>query len=158
MTGVQTCALPISSPEVAVDFTQPHVAFETVKACLDSGVHAVVGTTGLGPDVVAAVHAASKKAPVVRSANMSVGVNVFMDLVARAAVALGEDYDVEIAEAHHRQKVDAPSGTALDLGERVDQEAQTLSGANPVLYDLYLKRIAHFSAHPPAPDWNGVFL
>jgi 4-hydroxy-tetrahydrodipicolinate reductase len=79
----------------------------------------VIGTTGLLSGQIEAMKEASRDIPLVFARNMSIGVNVFTDLVRRAAIALGNDYDVEIAEAHHRHKVDAPSGTALALGEAV---------------------------------------
>jgi 4-hydroxy-tetrahydrodipicolinate reductase len=77
----------------------------------------VVGTTGLGPDHQAAIDAAARSVPVLQSANMSLGVNLLAHLVREAAGRLGEDWDVEIVEMHHRHKVDAPSGTALLLGQ-----------------------------------------
>jgi 4-hydroxy-tetrahydrodipicolinate reductase len=84
---------------------------------------AVIGTTGLDDDQIDAVVAASSEVPVVFAPNMSVGVNVLLELVTRAAEMLGHDYDVEIVETHHRFKKDAPSGTALKLAERI---AETL--------------------------------
>jgi len=84
-----------------------------------SGAALVIGTTGLEDRQLAAMEKAAHEIPIVYSRNLSVGVSVFMELVARAAKALGDGYDVEIAESHHRHKVDAPSGTALALGERV---------------------------------------
>ena len=104
---------------VAIDFTLPSATEANVRACVESGTALVVGTTGLELKQLKAMEAGANQIPLVYGRNMSVGMNVFMDLVSRATKALGEDYDVEIAEAHHRQKVDAPSGTALALGERV---------------------------------------
>lgn len=104
---------------VAIDFTLPSATEANVRACVESGTALVVGTTGLELKQLKAIETGATEIPLVYGRNMSVGVNVFMDLVGRAAKALGEDYDVEITEAHHRQKVDAPSGTALALGERV---------------------------------------
>src|SRR5690606_15168710 len=105
--------------QVAIDFTLPAALDANIKACVDSGTALVVGTTGLERRHVEAMERAAHHIPIVYGRNMSVGVNVFMELVARAARALGDEYDVEIVEAHHRHKVDAPSGTALALGERV---------------------------------------
>ena len=79
----------------------------------------MIGTTGLEERQLQALQKAGHEIPVVYGRNMSVGVNVFIELVARAAKALGKEYDIEIVEAHHRHKVDAPSGTALALGERI---------------------------------------
>ncbi|HEX7079572.1 MAG TPA: 4-hydroxy-tetrahydrodipicolinate reductase [Gammaproteobacteria bacterium] len=105
--------------QVAVDFTLPTALEANVKACVETGTALVVGTTGLEKRHFDAMERAAHQIPIVYGRNMSVGVNLFMELVARAARALGDEYDVEIVEAHHRHKVDAPSGTALALGERV---------------------------------------
>jgi 4-hydroxy-tetrahydrodipicolinate reductase len=105
--------------QVAVDFTLPSATEGNLRACVESGSALVIGTTGLEDRQIKAMERAAHEIPVVYGRNMSVGVNVFMELVARAAKALGDDYDVEILEAHHRHKVDAPSGTALALGERI---------------------------------------
>lgn len=108
--------------QVAIDFTLPAALEANLKACADSGTALVVGTTGLEDKHVQAMERAAHRIPIVYARNMSVGMNLFTEMVARAARALGEDYDVEILEAHHRHKVDAPSGTALALGERVAAE------------------------------------
>lgn len=105
--------------QVGIDFTLPAALEANVKAAAEMGTALVVGTTGLDDKHRLAMERASHHVPLVYGRNMSVGVNVFMELVARAARALGEDYDAEIVEAHHRHKVDAPSGTALALGEAI---------------------------------------
>lgn len=105
--------------QVAIDFTLPAALEANVQACVEHGTALVVGTTGLEDRHHEAMQRAAREIPLVYGRNMSVGVNVFMDLVSRAAHLLEEDYDAEIVEAHHRQKVDAPSGTALELGERI---------------------------------------
>jgi 4-hydroxy-tetrahydrodipicolinate reductase len=105
--------------QVAIDFTLPEALEANVRACVDAGAALVVGTTGLGEKHQAAMQRAAHQIPLVYGRNMSVGVNVFMELVTRAARALGEEYDIEIIEAHHRHKVDAPSGTALAIGEGI---------------------------------------
>ena len=109
----------LETAEVAIDFTLPEATQANVAACVDSGTALVIGTTGLEEEDVKSLKEASGRIPLVYGRNMSVGVNVFMDLVRRAARALGEEYDAEILDAHHSQKVDAPSGTALALGEEV---------------------------------------
>ena len=109
----------LEAAEVAIDFTLPEATQANVAACIDSGTALVIGTTGLEEEDVKSLREASGRIPLVYGRNMSVGVNVFMDLVRRAARALGEEYDAEILDAHHSQKVDAPSGTALALGEEV---------------------------------------
>lgn len=112
-------AQALHSAQVAIDFTLPAASEGNLKACVASGTALVIGTTGLEKRHEAAMAKAAHEIPIVYARNMSVGVNVFMELVARAAAALDDGYDVEIIEAHHRHKVDAPSGTALALGERV---------------------------------------
>lgn len=105
--------------QVAVDFTLPRALEANVKAAVDGATPLVVGTTGLEARHMRTIEAASREIPLLYARNMSVGMNVFMELVARAAAALTADYDAEITEAHHRHKIDAPSGTALALGERI---------------------------------------
>jgi 4-hydroxy-tetrahydrodipicolinate reductase len=112
-------AQALHGAQVAIDFTLPAVTEANARACVEHGIALVVGTTGLEPRQLQALEKAAHEIPVVYGRNMSVGVNVFMELVARAARALGEGYDIEISEAHHRHKIDAPSGTALELGERL---------------------------------------
>lgn len=105
--------------QVAIDFTLPEAIKANLDACRQSGTALVIGTTGLSSRQQSMIENASHEVPIVYARNMSLGMNVFMHYVAEAAGALGEDYDVEILEAHHRHKVDAPSGTALALGEAV---------------------------------------
>lgn len=102
--------------DVLIDFTRPAGTLAHLAACAGAGVAAVVGTTGLSDDDVAALNGFGARIPVVYAPNMSVGVNVLLKLVAMAAKSLGEAYDIEVLEMHHRHKVDAPSGTALQLG------------------------------------------
>jgi 4-hydroxy-tetrahydrodipicolinate reductase len=101
--------------DVWIDFTTASVTESVATTAAAHGVGLVVGTTGLGTHSRAALDVASQRIPVVYAANYSVGVNVMLKLVADAARALGPDYDMEIVEAHHRGKKDAPSGTALRL-------------------------------------------
>jgi 4-hydroxy-tetrahydrodipicolinate reductase len=109
----------LQTAQVAVDFTLPTVTEANLRACVEHGAAIVIGTTGVEPRAQKAMEKAAHEIPIVYARNMSVGVNVFIELVGRAAKALGDGYDVEIAETHHRHKVDAPSGTALALGERI---------------------------------------
>ncbi len=102
-----------------LDFTSPTATVAFAGLAAQARIVHVIGTTGLGPDHLREVEAASWHAPVVRSGNMSLGVNLLAAMAERVARALGEEYDVEIVEMHHRSKVDAPSGTALMLGEAV---------------------------------------
>jgi 4-hydroxy-tetrahydrodipicolinate reductase len=92
-----------------------------LAACRAQGVAMVIGTTGLDPAQEAALAEAAAVLPIVRAPNMSVGVNVMLRLLAQAARALGAGYDIEVIEAHHRHKVDAPSGTALAMGQVLAQ-------------------------------------
>ncbi len=103
--------------DVAIDFTLPAAAPGNARACAAAGVPLVMGTTGLTADGEAALQSAAGQIPVLYGRNMSLGVNLLTELVRLAAGTLGPEYDIEIVEAHHRHKVDAPSGTALQLGE-----------------------------------------
>lgn len=107
----------LARADVLIDFTRPEGTLAHAAACERAGVALVAGTTGLAAAHKAAIAGHARAVPIVLSANMSVGVNVLANLVTRAARALGEAYDIEIVEMHHRHKVDAPSGTALMLGE-----------------------------------------
>ena len=100
-----------------IDFTAPAASLEHARAAAAEGVAHVIGTTGFSADQEAELTEIASGIPIVKSGNMSLGVNLLTALVEEAAAALGEDYDIEIFEAHHRHKVDAPSGTALMLGK-----------------------------------------
>ncbi len=102
--------------DAVVDFTQPDATVAHAALSGETGVALIVGTTGLEAAHMEALAQAGAKAAVVQAANMSVGVNLLLGLTEQVASALGDDYDIEIAEIHHRHKVDAPSGTALALG------------------------------------------
>lgn len=104
--------------DIVIDFTFHGAVPGNIKAAVDSGARGyVLGTTGLTPEEKEVVNAASAKMPIVWAPNFSLGVNVLLDLVKRAAAILDDTYDVEIVEMHHRHKKDAPSGTALGLAE-----------------------------------------
>lgn len=103
--------------DAVVDFTVPAATVAFAKAAAEAGIAHVIGTTGLSADDLAAIAAATTRIPVVRAGNMSLGVNLLVTLARQVAAALDSDFDIEIVEAHHRHKVDAPSGTALMLGE-----------------------------------------
>ncbi|NQU60123.1 MAG: 4-hydroxy-tetrahydrodipicolinate reductase [Rhodospirillales bacterium] len=103
--------------DVVIDFTVPAATKAHAQLAADNGVALIVGTTGLEASHLGALKDASARAVIVQAANMSVGVNLLLGLTEQTAKALGEDYDIEIVEMHHRHKVDAPSGTALVLGE-----------------------------------------
>lgn len=103
--------------DAVIDFTSPETTLANAKAAAASGKILVAGTTGLSNEGLAALRACAKSAPIVYAANMSVGVNLLIGLTRKVAAALPEAFDIEILEMHHRQKVDAPSGTALALGQ-----------------------------------------
>jgi 4-hydroxy-tetrahydrodipicolinate reductase len=109
----------LSAADALVDFTRPAGTLLHLEACLKFGKAMVIGTTGFSEAQQQRVAAGAKRIPIVMSPNFAIGVNVVFRLAQTAAQALGDDYDVEIVEAHHRHKVDAPSGTALKLGELV---------------------------------------
>jgi 4-hydroxy-tetrahydrodipicolinate reductase len=107
----------LADAEVLIDFTRPEGTLGHVKACRELGVKMVIGTTGFTDLQKEQVKDAAKDIAIVMAPNMSVGVNVTMKLLEMAAQALATGYDIEIVETHHRHKVDAPSGTALKMGE-----------------------------------------
>jgi len=107
----------LQNAQVLIDFTRPEGTMAHVKACREQGVKMVIGTTGFSDAQKLEIQAASQDIAIVMAPNMSVGVNVTLKLLEMAAAALASDYDIEIIEAHHRHKVDAPSGTALKMGE-----------------------------------------
>ncbi len=121
-TGVAVTAdvdAALAAAQVLIDFTRPEGTLHHLASCAARGVALVIGTTGFSDEQKAAIRAASARTPVFMSPNMSVGVNVVMRLLEQAARAFNEGYDIEIIEAHHRNKIDAPSGTALQMGEVV---------------------------------------
>ena len=110
--------LPVfAKADGVLDFTMPAATLGFAELAAQARIIHVIGTTGLAPSDEAKIKAASRHAVVVKSGNMSVGVNLLASLVRQAARALAEDFDVEVLEMHHRAKVDAPSGTALLLGQ-----------------------------------------
>jgi 4-hydroxy-tetrahydrodipicolinate reductase len=107
----------LAQADVLIDFTRPEGTLEHLAACRELGVKAVIGTTGFSDAQKAEIAAVAEHTAVVFAPNMSVGVNVTFKLLQMAAKALSTGYDIEVIEAHHRHKVDAPSGTALKMGE-----------------------------------------
>jgi 4-hydroxy-tetrahydrodipicolinate reductase len=106
-----------AAADVVIDFTLPEALQSHLDACVALQRPLVIGTTGLSAEQQRAIDAAAKSIPVLWAPNMSIGVTLLQQLVEQAARALGPSYDVEVLEMHHRHKVDAPSGTALALGE-----------------------------------------
>ncbi len=124
--------------QAVLDFTVPEASVLHASLAGETGTILVIGTTGMHSADEAALPEAGKRATIVYSANMSVGVNVLLRLVEETATILGDDFDIEIAEMHHREKVDAPSGTALALGaaaaagRRVELESVAQRGRNGI--------------------------
>ena len=109
----------LANADYLIDFTRPEGTLKHLEYCAAHGIKMIIGTTGFDDAGKAAIAAAAEKTAVVFAPNMSVGVNVTMKLLELAAKSFAEGYDIEIIEAHHRHKVDAPSGTALQMGEVV---------------------------------------
>jgi len=110
-------AIGVAGAQALIDFTRPEGTMAHLAACRERGVALVIGTTGFTAAQKADIESAARDIPIVMAPNMSVGVNVTLKLLEMAAKALSTGYDIEILEAHHRHKVDAPSGTALKMGE-----------------------------------------
>lgn len=103
--------------DVLVDFTRPEATLEALSICQNAGKAMVIGTTGFSDEALKIIDQASSDIPIVFAPNMSVGVNLTLKLLETTAKVIGTDSNIEIVEAHHRHKVDAPSGTALKMGE-----------------------------------------
>ncbi len=125
LAGLPSLSVPITDDPLAallkadgvIDFTAPAATVEMAALAAQARIVHVVGTTGMSPDDLAKLEAAARHAVILRSGNMSLGVNLLAAMVEKVARILGADWDIEILEMHHRMKVDAPSGTALLLGE-----------------------------------------
>jgi len=124
VSGLAPLGVPVTSDAIDVisrcdgilDFTSPRATVEFAGLAANARVVHVIGTTGLSAEDEAQIAAAARHAPIIKAGNMSLGVNLLVALARRVAEALDEDFDIEIVEMHHRDKVDAPSGTALMLG------------------------------------------
>ena len=124
VAGVGAIGTPITfdlrpTPRVLIDFTAPASTRHWLKTCRDRGIAMVIGTTGLQDQDHAAIDRAAADIAILQAPNMSLGVNVLFRIAAEVARMLGDDYDVEIVEGHHRFKKDAPSGTAMGLAEAI---------------------------------------
>ena len=117
ITADLALALGLAQADCLIDFTRPDGTLKHLEYCAEHGINMIIGTTGFDDAGKAAIAKAAEKMAIVFSPNMSVGVNVTMKLLEMAARSFAEGYDIEIIEAHHRHKVDAPSGTALKMGE-----------------------------------------
>jgi len=124
LAGVGELGVPLVTStavqhDVLIDFSLPEGSIERIEACAAAKIPCVVGTTGFTPDQRRRIEAAAAKTAIVLCPNMSVGVNVMFHVAAELARTLGPDYDIEIVEAHHRFKQDAPSGTAIKVAEEI---------------------------------------
>ncbi len=126
-----------AAADAVIDFSHPAALSGLLDFCIGRRLPIVLATTGYSDEQLAQIDEAAKSVPVFRSANMSLGINVLMDLIRRAASLLGEDFDVEIEERHHRRKLDAPSGTALMLA---DAAASALPYEAEYIYDRHSVR------------------
>lgn len=111
-----------SDADVMIDFSLPDATDKTIEHCLANNIALVIGTTGLSDTQLQSIHTASKKIPVIQATNMSVGMNILFELVGKVAQMAGDNYDIEIVEAHHRFKKDSPSGSALTLAENIAKQ------------------------------------
>ncbi len=111
----------MAEPEALIDFSHPSALGKTLDYAKAHNIPVVLATTGYSEEQVATIHEAAKEIPVFFTANMSMGVNLLAELCKKAAAVLGADFDVEIIEKHHNQKIDAPSGTALMLAHAVEE-------------------------------------
>ena len=111
----------LKDAECLIDFTRPETIQTHLDGCVRHNTKCVIGTTGFSTEQKQAIHTAGQKIAIVFAPNMSVGVNAALKLIDVAARLLGSDYDAEVFEAHHRHKVDAPSGTALAMGETISR-------------------------------------
>ncbi|MEP5760807.1 MAG: 4-hydroxy-tetrahydrodipicolinate reductase [Litoreibacter sp.] len=107
----------VKDAQAIIDFTRPDATVAMAELAAQARAVHVIGTTGLTDEDLTKIKAAARHAPIVRAGNMSLGVNLLVQLTKKVAEALDEDFDIEVVEAHHRYKVDAPSGTALMLGQ-----------------------------------------
>ena len=123
--------------DVIIDFSHPSALENTLALAEKTGTPAVIATTGLSPEQIKRIHAASKKIPVFFTANMSLGVNLLAELAKKAASVLGGQFDIEIVEKHHNQKIDAPSGTALMLADAI---SSVLKEEPQYVYDRHAVR------------------
>lgn len=125
------------SADVIIDFSHPSVTSSLIRYALSTKTPAVIATTGLSGEQVDTLREASLSIPIFFSANMSLGVNLLVELAKKAAKALGNDFDIEIIEKHHNQKVDAPSGTALMIADAISSE---LENEPQYTYDRHSRR------------------
>ena len=120
-TSKQLSAISVN-PDVIIDFSHPSALDELLDYCLTNRVALVIATTGYSQEQINKIHNAAKEIPLFFTANMSIGVNLIAELAKKATSVLGGQFDIEIVEKHHNQKIDAPSGTALMLADAINEE------------------------------------
>jgi 4-hydroxy-tetrahydrodipicolinate reductase len=124
LAGIDAINVPLSTTmpkeaDVMIDFSSPDAAEAHIQQCQENHCALVLGTTGLSPSQMETATAASHTVPILIATNMSVGMNLLFNIIGKVAAALGQDYDIEIVEHHHKHKKDAPSGTALTLASNI---------------------------------------
>lgn len=124
-------------PDVIIDFSHPSVLGEMLDYCQTNGVPVVVATTGYNEEQLAVIRKAAENIPVFFTFNMSLGINLLAELAKKAVAVLGDQFDIEIIEKHHNQKIDAPSGTAIMLAEAINKE---LDNKYKYVYDRHSVR------------------
>ena len=142
--------------DVAIDFTHPAYAIELARFCMEKDKGLVIGTTAHSEEQREAIRAAAQKIPIVMAPNMSIGINLMLNLISEAAKALGDEADADVVEVHHRHKYDAPSGTALALGKAVAEGRKqefpdcasfdalsTGKGRDPAKIQFHIMRLAN---------------
>lgn len=131
--GVEVTETMADGANVVIDFSLPEGTLSLLEICRKRGIAMIIGTTGLTESQLAEIADAATQIPIVHAANMSVGINVLLKVVAQVAAALGEDYDIEVSETHHRFKKDAPSGTAIALARSICHATEKNYGEVAVL-------------------------
>ncbi|MBR6044783.1 MAG: 4-hydroxy-tetrahydrodipicolinate reductase [Ruminococcus sp.] len=111
-----------AKPDVIIDFSHPSLLDDLLAYCLTNGTAVVIGSTGYSKEQIEQIHKAAEQIPVFFTFNMSLGINLMAELAKKAAAVLGGQFDIEIVEKHHNQKLDAPSGTAIMLAEALNSE------------------------------------
>ncbi len=124
-------------PDVIIDYSHPSTLTSLLEYCLSTGTPVVLATTGYSEEQIAEIKKSSQQIPVFFSWNMSLGINLLVELAKKAAEVLGNQFDIEIIEKHHNQKIDAPSGTALMIANAVNE---TLDNKHSYMYDRHSQR------------------
>lgn len=124
-------------PDVIIDFSNPALLNNLLGYCLSTGTPLVIGSTGYSDEQIAQIKSAAQQIPIFFTFNMSLGINLLVELAKKAASVLGDHFDIEIVEKHHNQKIDAPSGTAIMLANAINE---TLDNSKHYVYDRHSRR------------------